>query len=164
MNIGRLPQFPNEELDRKTGKFSTPLIQRVKALNAEFRFRHSSSSYAEDPVSGRMAQDMSTLGVHCDIIDGTTKQVYATAFARGVDDTAALELAIAVAENTEKPLTPAQRADRAAGRAAAEKAAEAKAERDALAATNADLVAKVAALEAQLAEKPAKTTGRKDDE
>lgn len=123
---------------------------RLKALNAEVRFRIEGPTFVENE-HGKMKQ-ISNGGVHCDIIDATVRGApYATA--TGADQTLALEAALTAAEKAEKPLTPAQKADAAkqsnglkqTAKAAMERADKAEAEAEALKKKLAEAEAKLAA-------------------
>lgn len=93
-------------------------LGRLRQLNASFRFRlFGPTFYAEpgeeDLLNPRLRQrDVGKAA--CDIVDSTTGKLYASA--EGVDERAALAMALDRAENSAKPLTLAQLADVQAGR------------------------------------------------
>ena len=83
-------------------------LKTLSTMDSLWRFRHQADSYKEDPVTQRPVR-IAMGRVFCDIVDGTTRQVYAT----GESDTesGALENAIEVAKTAPKPLTPSQKSD-----------------------------------------------------
>lgn len=98
----------------------TPEINaRLAELNAAYRFRIFGPTFYEHEQSGKIRQQ-DTGHIECDIFDKTVGTGYATE--RGTTEKQALELALATAEKSEKPMTPAQKADHAARRAIVDKA------------------------------------------
>jgi hypothetical protein len=84
-------------------------IRRLSDLNASCCFRIFAPTFREDENSGKLRQ-IDTGHVSCDILDRTVNEIYAT----GEEQTehAALGIALTNAENSPKPLTPAQKQDR----------------------------------------------------
>lgn len=131
----------------------TPEINaRLAALNAAYRFRIFGPTFYEHEQSGKIRQQ-DTGHIECDIFDKTVGAGYATE--RGTTEKDALERALATAEKSEKPMTPAQKADHAARRAIVDKAnialSAAQAENDALR-------ARIAALEGRPSPQPSPAT------
>ncbi len=87
----------------------TPEInQKLIKLNAAYRFRIFSPSYAENEATGKLRQ-LDVGRVECDIFDLTIGELYATG--KGPTERAALDDAMAKAAVAPKPMTPAQKLD-----------------------------------------------------
>jgi acyl-CoA reductase-like NAD-dependent aldehyde dehydrogenase len=112
---------------------NTRQITRLNALNADFRFALQGPTFKEHDVTGKLVQ-VNNGGVTCEIFDRTVGKMYAKATAN--DNSLALDAALDAAEKAEKPMTPAQEADKKNGRRAKDLAAE-----------NAELRKRLAALE-----------------
>lgn len=76
--------------------------------NATYRIVHNTEVYGDPPVPGARPVIIKPATIRCQVIDKTTGRVHAEGFADGEKE--ALDAAVAVAEKTPAPLTPAQEA------------------------------------------------------
>lgn len=89
---------------------STNQIKQVEALNAKVRFSVRLGAQEIANARGQVIQEARPESHVCELIDNITKTVYVTGF--GLDADLAFDDAMRLAAITDKPLTPAQQADR----------------------------------------------------
>jgi hypothetical protein len=86
-------------------------IKKLDELNAKARFYTMAGRQEIMNAAGKVIQTAAPEMVVCEIIDITTRETYANG--KGMDELSAFEAAIVAARKAEKPLTPAQKLDRA---------------------------------------------------
>lgn len=128
--------------------------RQLLKLNASYRFRIFAPTFVDNELTGKPKQ-IDSGRVECDIFDITVGELYATG--KGSTEKEAFEKAIALAIQAEKPMTPAQKADREARREIADKA---NMHISSLTRENEDLKKRIAELEASTA---ARKPSRRDE-
>lgn len=91
---------------------SPEVMKRIGELDCEYRFAHVGPTYIMHEASQKPIIDPNPKkkpGTYCYIVDKPTGETYATGYAIGADEAAALEDAIAKAVTAPKPLTPSQK-------------------------------------------------------
>lgn len=121
------PSYYEDELTGRVRVMQVPVLKDGKPVEEEFCDRNGKPVYKPDGKTRetRVKTKPDTGCVYCDIVDRTANPPGANghclrftsyATATGNTEGEALDAALSLAENSVKPLTPAQRADIEAGR------------------------------------------------